>query len=335
MIAPLLVVWFGYDLTPKIVIVALVCFFPIVVPTLDALRPHRRRPAQAHALARRASRWQTFRLVEAPAALPGLVTGAKLSLAFAGIAAVLAEWAGSENGLGHLVAAGAAAVRDRARLRRGADPRRLRRRALRRAVARRTPPAAVGSPTERNHVTIRRLLSVLLLLAARRRARSPAASARSRPAAPATRARRPRPGLLPQRRPRRHLQRDRRRRSSGEARLDVKPRTPSDPSAPLKLLERGTRGPRDLLRARAAAGARQGRQARLDRRARADAADVDHLDRQERRSASRATLEGKKRRHRGHPLPGRVPQDDRRQGRHRPGAACARSTSASTSSRRC
>ena len=50
-----------------------------------------------------ASRWQTFRLVEAPAALPGLITGAKLSLAFAGIAAILAEWAGSENGLGHLV----------------------------------------------------------------------------------------------------------------------------------------------------------------------------------------------------------------------------------------
>ena len=50
-----------------------------------------------------ASRWQTFRLVEAPAALPGLITGAKLSLAFAGIAAILAEWAGSESGLGHLI----------------------------------------------------------------------------------------------------------------------------------------------------------------------------------------------------------------------------------------
>ena len=101
-IAPLLVVWFGYDLTPKIVIVALVCFFPIVVPTLDALD---RTDADLRKLMRSlgASRWQTFRLVEAPAALPGLVTGAKLSLAFAGIAAVLAEWAGSESGLGHLV----------------------------------------------------------------------------------------------------------------------------------------------------------------------------------------------------------------------------------------
>ena len=101
-IAPLLVVWFGYDLAPKIVIVALVCLFPIVVSTLDALG---RCDADLHKLMRSfgASRWQTFRLVEAPAALPGLITGAKLSLAFAGIAAILAEWAGSENGLGHLV----------------------------------------------------------------------------------------------------------------------------------------------------------------------------------------------------------------------------------------
>ncbi|MDX6484252.1 MAG: putative hydroxymethylpyrimidine transport system permease protein [Gaiellaceae bacterium] len=101
-VAPLLVVWFGFGLTPKIVIVALVCFFPIVVPTLDALD---RVDADLRKLMRSfgASRWQTFRLVEAPAALPGLVTGAKLSLAFAAIAAILAEWSGSENGLGHLV----------------------------------------------------------------------------------------------------------------------------------------------------------------------------------------------------------------------------------------
>jgi NitT/TauT family transport system permease protein/putative hydroxymethylpyrimidine transport system permease protein len=101
-IAPLLVVWFGYDLRPKIAIVALVCLFPIVVSTLDALD---RTDADLRKLLRSfgASRWQTFRLVEAPAALPGLITGAKLSLAFAGIAAILAEWAGSENGLGHLV----------------------------------------------------------------------------------------------------------------------------------------------------------------------------------------------------------------------------------------
>jgi putative hydroxymethylpyrimidine transport system permease protein len=101
-VAPLLVVWFGFGLAPKIAIVALVCFFPIVVPTLDALG---RVDADLRKLMRSfgASRWQTFRIVEAPAALPGLFTGAKLSVAVATIAAVLAEQAGSERGLGHLV----------------------------------------------------------------------------------------------------------------------------------------------------------------------------------------------------------------------------------------
>ena len=101
-VAPLLIVWFGFDLTPKMAIVALVCFFPIVVPTLDALS---RVDADLHKLMRSfgATRWQTFRIVEVPAALPGLFTGAKLSVAVATIAAVLAEQAGSEKGLGRLV----------------------------------------------------------------------------------------------------------------------------------------------------------------------------------------------------------------------------------------
>ncbi|MDQ3850194.1 MAG: ABC transporter permease [Actinomycetota bacterium] len=101
-VAPLLVVWFGFDLAPKLAIVALVCFFPIVVPTLDALGrvdPDLRKLMRSFG----ASRWQTFRLVEAPSALPGLFTGAKLSVAIATIAAILAEQAGSEHGLGHLV----------------------------------------------------------------------------------------------------------------------------------------------------------------------------------------------------------------------------------------
>jgi len=101
LIAPLLVVWFGFGLAPKIAIVALVCFFPIVVPTADALRrvdPDLRKLMRTCG----ASRWQTFRMVEAPAALPGLFTGAKLSVAVGTIAAILAEQAGSEEGIGHL-----------------------------------------------------------------------------------------------------------------------------------------------------------------------------------------------------------------------------------------
>jgi putative hydroxymethylpyrimidine transport system permease protein len=102
LVAPLLVAWWGFGLAPKLAIVALVCFFPIVVPTLDALD---RVDGDLRKLMRTfgASRWQTFRMVEAPAALPGVLTGAKLSVAIAAIAATLAELAGSDAGLGNLM----------------------------------------------------------------------------------------------------------------------------------------------------------------------------------------------------------------------------------------
>ncbi|HWC27971.1 MAG TPA: ABC transporter permease [Solirubrobacteraceae bacterium] len=102
LVAPLLVAWWGFGLTPKLAIVALVCFFPIVVSTLDALdrvNPELRKLMRTFG----ASRWQTFRIVEAPAALPGVLTGAKLSVAVASIAAIFAELAGSEEGLGNLM----------------------------------------------------------------------------------------------------------------------------------------------------------------------------------------------------------------------------------------
>jgi putative hydroxymethylpyrimidine transport system permease protein len=102
LVAPLLVAWWGFGLAPKLAIVALVCFFPVVVPTLDALD---RVDGDLRKLMRTlgASRWQTFRLVDAPAALPGVLTGAKLSVAIASIAAILAELAGSDSGLGNLM----------------------------------------------------------------------------------------------------------------------------------------------------------------------------------------------------------------------------------------
>ena len=102
LVAPLLVAWWGFGLGPKLAIVALVCFFPVVVPTLDALD---RVDGDLRKLMRTlgASRWQTFRMVDAPAALPGVLTGAKLSVAIASIAAILAELAGSDAGLGNLM----------------------------------------------------------------------------------------------------------------------------------------------------------------------------------------------------------------------------------------
>ncbi len=101
-LAPVLVFWLGFSLLPKLVIVALVCFFPVVVTTLDALE--RVDPEQKKLLRTLgASRWQTFRLAEAPAALPAALSGAKVAVAIAAIGAVLAETAGAEEGLGLLI----------------------------------------------------------------------------------------------------------------------------------------------------------------------------------------------------------------------------------------
>ena len=101
-IAPLLVVWFGFGIVPKLAIIALVCFFPVVVTTLDALRSVD--PDQLKLMRTLdASRWQAFRWAEAPAALPAALRGAKIAVAVAVIGAVFAEYAGSSSGLGHLM----------------------------------------------------------------------------------------------------------------------------------------------------------------------------------------------------------------------------------------
>jgi ABC-type nitrate/sulfonate/bicarbonate transport system permease component len=101
-IAPILTVWFGYGITPKVFIIALICFFPITINVLDGLRSV---DPEAVKLMRSldASRWQRFWRAEAPAALPNLFTGTKIAVVVAPIGAVFAEWAGSSAGLGHLI----------------------------------------------------------------------------------------------------------------------------------------------------------------------------------------------------------------------------------------
>jgi putative hydroxymethylpyrimidine transport system permease protein len=101
-VAPILVVWFGYGIGPKMAIVALICFFPITVNTLDGLRSV---DIEAVKMMRTldASRWQIFRRVEAPTALPYAFSGAKIAVAVAVIGAVFGEWSGSSSGLGNLI----------------------------------------------------------------------------------------------------------------------------------------------------------------------------------------------------------------------------------------
>jgi NitT/TauT family transport system permease protein/putative hydroxymethylpyrimidine transport system permease protein len=99
-IAPLLILVLGFGLVPKVLLVALVCFFPVTINLYDGLR---RVDPDARKLLRSfdASRWQSFRLLEAPAALPAAFTGLKVAAAVSVIGAVFAEWAGSDAGLGH------------------------------------------------------------------------------------------------------------------------------------------------------------------------------------------------------------------------------------------
>ncbi len=99
--APLILL-LGFGLTPKVVVVGLICFFPITVNLYDGLRsvdPEQRKLLRSL----RASRWQTLALLEAPAALPRAFTGLRVAAAVSVIGAVFAEYNGSENGLGHLV----------------------------------------------------------------------------------------------------------------------------------------------------------------------------------------------------------------------------------------
>ena len=101
-LAPVLVVWFGFGIVPKLLIIALICFFPITVNAYDGLRsvdPDLLKMMRTLG----AGRLQTLRRAELPWALPFIFSGAKIAVAVAVIGAVFGEWAGSDSGLGHLI----------------------------------------------------------------------------------------------------------------------------------------------------------------------------------------------------------------------------------------
>lgn len=101
-IAPLLLIWFGYGLLPKVIIVALVCFFPIVVNTVDGLRSVE--PELVNLMRTMgASRWQLFIKAQLPTSLPFLFSGTKIAIAVSVIGAVIGEWVGASSGLGYFM----------------------------------------------------------------------------------------------------------------------------------------------------------------------------------------------------------------------------------------
>ncbi len=98
-IAPLLVLWFGYEMAPKIILIVISTFFPVTVGLLDGFRSADK---DAIGLLRSmgANRLQIFRYIKFPSALPQLFSGLRIAAAYSVVGAVISEWLGGFGGLG-------------------------------------------------------------------------------------------------------------------------------------------------------------------------------------------------------------------------------------------
>jgi NitT/TauT family transport system permease protein len=101
-IAPILLVWFGYGIMPKIIIAFLVAFFPIVVNAANGLVSVEKELLDL-GRSLEASRWQIFWKFRMPAALPELFSGMKIAMTLAVIGAIIGEFVGGDRGLGYLI----------------------------------------------------------------------------------------------------------------------------------------------------------------------------------------------------------------------------------------
>lgn len=101
-LAPLIVVWFGLGIFPKVLVTFLVAFFPIVISTVVGLRSMENEMIEL-AESMRATRMQKFWNFRMPLALPSIFSGIKVSVAFSVVGAVIAEWVGASSGLGYLL----------------------------------------------------------------------------------------------------------------------------------------------------------------------------------------------------------------------------------------
>ncbi len=101
-IAPLLVIWFGFGLASKVLICALIVFFPVLVNTVVGVRSV---PDELRELMRslQATRWQTIRQLEVPAALPVFLGGLRIGATLSVIGAVVGEFVGANQGLGFMI----------------------------------------------------------------------------------------------------------------------------------------------------------------------------------------------------------------------------------------
>jgi NitT/TauT family transport system permease protein len=102
-LAPIIVIWLGFGIAPKVVITALICFFPLLENTIIGLTtdPHQVELFQALT----ASRWQSFIKLRVPNALPVIFAGLRVAITLAVVGAVVGEYVGANRGLGALVIA--------------------------------------------------------------------------------------------------------------------------------------------------------------------------------------------------------------------------------------
>jgi ABC-type nitrate/sulfonate/bicarbonate transport system permease component len=98
-IAPLLIIWFGFGLLPKVLVIALVTFFPVAVGLIEGFASTDR---EATNLLRSmgAGRWKQFFYVRLPSALPNFFTALRIGITYAVTGAIFAEYVGAEKGLG-------------------------------------------------------------------------------------------------------------------------------------------------------------------------------------------------------------------------------------------
>lgn len=98
-LAPLLIIWFGFGLLPKLIIICLVCFFPIVIAAMDGFR--QTSPELKHYFEMiGATKAQTFWKLEWPYAYPAIFSGIKIAATYSVMGAVIAEWLGAKKGIG-------------------------------------------------------------------------------------------------------------------------------------------------------------------------------------------------------------------------------------------
>jgi ABC-type nitrate/sulfonate/bicarbonate transport system permease component len=98
-LAPLFIIWFGYGYLPKIIIVILICFFPITISLLQGLTTVDKEFIDLMR-SMGASRYQIYRLVKIPSAMPNFFSGLKIAATYSIMGATIGEWVGGKNGLG-------------------------------------------------------------------------------------------------------------------------------------------------------------------------------------------------------------------------------------------